>query len=153
MHWELWDRQSAHLIEEFDSEEEALQSVRDMLTANGPELVDALSVGAMYDEGESHDAEPPPSLYGEKLRARLEEMAQQVETEAAHEVHERIRKWLAEEGWHVRDVGDPQSSFNIMATLQSGPNVNIFQYRDHFDHITLSQHCVFDESSRIEIAR
>jgi hypothetical protein len=73
--------------------------------------------------------------------------------DATRAVHEKIRRWLAEEGWHVRDVDDPQSSFNVMATLQgdNAPNVNIFQYREHFDHITLSQHWTYDHKFQLAL--
>jgi len=157
MHWELWDRGSANLIEEFRSEVEALQGVRDMLAANSPELVDELSIGAVHDEGEPHGAELPPSLYGEALRARLAAMGQKQEqetdAEAAQNVHARIRRWLAEEGWHVRDVPDPQARFNIMATLQGGQNVNIFQYEQHIDHLTVSQHWQYDSQLAEDIGQ
>lgn len=98
---------------------------------------DLRTLGAKLESGATKDAEPT-----------LPEV-----DDAARAVHERIRKWLAEEGWHVRDVNDPQSSFNVMATIQSGANVNIFQYREHFDRITLSQHCVFDDRSQNEITQ
>ena len=151
MHWELWDRRSANLIEEFDSEEEALQGVRDMLAVNRPDLLDEISVGAMYDEGEPHDVALPPALYGDPLRARLAAMAQEGASEAAHKIHAQIRIWLAEEGWDVLDIEDPQSVFNVMVKLEGGASVNIFQYKDHLDHITFSQHCVFDEESQQEV--
>jgi hypothetical protein len=153
MHWEIWDVESRNLVEDFDTEAEALQAAREILAVNRPDYIDALAVAAMYDEGESRAEELPPALTGETLRARLAEIAQADVAASANSVHERIRKWLAEEGWHVREVNDPQSSFNVMATLQSGDNVNIFQYRSHIDHITLSQHCVFDEPARLEISR
>jgi len=60
--------------------------------------------------------------------------------ETACKVHQKIRKWLAEERWGVREVDDPKSVFNVMATLPSGPDVNIFHYKNHIDCITLSQH-------------
>src|SRR4051794_33276443 len=104
MHWEIWDRQSANLIEEFDSEEEALRAVREMLAVNGPDLVDELSVGAGYDEGEPHDVALPPALRDETLKARLAEMAQDEVTETTHKVHKRIREWLVEEEWAFDEV-------------------------------------------------
>jgi hypothetical protein len=67
---------------------------------------------------------------------------------AAYKVHARIRKWLAEEGWHVRDVDDPQSSFNIMVALPDSPEVNIFQRCDHVDRLTLSEHWVYADDVR-----
>ena len=153
MHWELWDRESANLVEEFDSEEEALQGVREILAVNGPDLLDSLALGAMYDEGEPRNDELPPVLAGAELQARLAEITQAERADASRAMHERIRKWMAEEGWDVRDVDDPQASFNVMATLQSGPNVNIFQYKHHVDRITFSQHWLFDAEFQSAISR
>ena len=73
--------------------------------------------------------------------------------DATREVHERIRAWLAEEGWQVRDVPDPMSIFNVMATLKGGQNVNIFQHKTHTDHITISQHWVFDDQFQSHVGR
>jgi hypothetical protein len=98
---------------------------------------DLRALGAQLESGTQEDAETSPPAIDEATRA----------------VHKRIRKWLAEEGWHVRDVDDPQSSFNVMATLQSGPNVNIFQYTHHVDRITFSQHWLFDAEFRSEISQ
>jgi hypothetical protein len=98
---------------------------------------DLRALGAKIESGTQEDAEPSPPAIDEATRA----------------VHERIRTWLAEEGWQVRDINDPQARFNVLVTLPNdSESVNIFQYRDHMDHITLSQHCVFDEQSRLEIA-
>jgi len=68
-------------------------------------------------------------------------------------VHERIRRWLAEEGWDVRDVPDPESSFNVMVTLQTGQSINIFQREEHIDHITFHEHLVLDERFRSDLER
>jgi hypothetical protein len=138
MHWELWDRESANLIEEFNSEEEGLQGVREMLAVNNPDLVDELSLGAMYDEGEPHEVELPPSLYGEALKARLGEMAREEVAEASHKIHKRIRTWLDEEGWHVNNVPIPPDSFNIVATHQDGRAINIIQAKMEQDSIAIS---------------
>jgi hypothetical protein len=70
------------------------------------------------------DAEPSPPAVDEATRA----------------VHERIRKWMAEEGWDVRDVGDPGSSFHVVVMLETGLGIKIFQLMNDIDHITLSYH-------------
>jgi hypothetical protein len=91
---------------------------------------DLRALGARSESDATGDAESP----------------RHVVSEAACAVHERIRTWMAEEGWEVRDVDDSQSSFNVMVTLQNdGPSVNIFQYKDHIDHITLSQHWRYND--------
>jgi hypothetical protein len=152
MHWELWDTESGNLVEDFDTEAEALQGVRELLAVNRADYIDFLVLGAMYDEGESRHEELPPVLAGTELQSRLAELAQDAVAETSRKVHERIRKWLAEENWGVRRVDDPQATFNIMATLPEGPDVNIFQYKDHADRITISQHWELDKQFRFEVA-
>jgi hypothetical protein len=44
-------------------------------------------------------------------------------------VHERIRRWLAEEGWQVRDNPDPNALFNLTVTLPDGRNINVAQLK------------------------
>jgi hypothetical protein len=73
--------------------------------------------------------------------------------DATRTVHEKIRRWLAEEGWHVRNVDDPQASFNVMVTLHNGEGVNVFQYLSHHDHLTISRHAILDERSRLSFAQ
>jgi len=71
----------------------------------------------------------------------------------ANDVHEKIRRWLAQEGWSVRDVDDPRSSFNVMVALKGTPGINIFQLHDHVDHITLSEHWVYPGDVRLLLGR
>jgi hypothetical protein len=153
MHWELWDRQSNSIIGTFATEMEALRGVRKILAANGPDYVDSLVLGAMYDEGAPRHTELPPVLEGAALRFRLSESGQVASGDnAARAMHERIRIWLAEEDWLVEDVPDPPSSLNLMVTLQGGKAVNIFQRKAHLDHITVAQHWVFEDALRSDIA-
>ena len=87
------------------------------------------------------------------LRLRLAESGQSASGDsAARAIHERIRLWLAEEDWLVEDVPDPPSSLNVMVTLPGGNVVNIFQRKDHQDHITVAQHWVFAGALRSDIA-
>ena len=123
MHWEIWDVESKNLVEDFDTEAEALQAVREILAVNRPDYIDALAVGAMYDEGEPRHEELPPILRGSGLKSRLAEIAQDEVANASRSVHDRIRMWLTEERWHIRDVDDPQASFNVMATLRTGQKI------------------------------
>src|SRR5687768_5757419 len=117
MHWELWDTGSANLVEEFDTEAEALQGVREILAVNRTGYIDVLALGAMYDEGDPRDAELPPVLAGADLQSRLAEIAQTEVTAAARSVHNRIRRWLAEEGWAFEEVPDPKTHFNFRVSL------------------------------------
>lgn len=138
MYWALWETRGNNLVEEFDSEAEGLQAVREMLAVNRPDLLDSLVLGAFYEEGEPRDVALPPVLDGEVLKTRLAEMAQEETAEAAHKVHARIRKWLAEEGWHIDDILVPPGSFNIVAVRDNGQAVNIFQPKEVLDHVALS---------------
>lgn len=56
----------------------------------------------------------------------------------AHKVHQRVRKWLTEEHWHVDDVPIPPESFNIVAVGLDGQAINIYQHKEFLDHIALS---------------
>ena len=153
MHWELWDTQSNSNVGTFATEIEALRGVRKLLAANGPDYVDSLVLGAMYDEGAPRHTELPPVLEGAALRFRLSESGQVASGDnAARAMHERIRLWLAEEAWLVEDVPDTPSSLNLMVTLQGGKTVNIFQRKDYLDHITIAQHWVFEDALRSDIA-
>jgi hypothetical protein len=153
MHWELWDTQANSNIGTFVTEIEALRGIRKLLAANGPGYIDRLVLGAMYDEGAPRHTELPPVLEGAALRLRLAESGQSASGDsAARAMHERIRLWLAEEDWLVEDVPDSPSSLNIMVTLPSGKAVNIFQRKDHQDHITVAQHWVFAGALRSDIA-
>jgi hypothetical protein len=107
----------------------------------------------MYDEGAPRHTELPPVLEGAALRFRLSESGQVASGHnAARAMHERIRLWLAEEDWLVEDVPDPPSSLNLMVTLKGGKTINIFQRKDHLDHITVAQHWVFEDALRSDIA-
>jgi hypothetical protein len=153
MHWELWDTQANSIIGTYVTEMEALRGVRKILAANGPDYVNSLVLGAMYDEGAPRHTELPPVLEGAALRFRLAESGQSASGDsAARAMHERIRLWLAEEDWLVEDVPDPPSSLNVMVTLQGGQVVNVFQRKEHQDHITLAQHWVFEAALRSDIA-
>ena len=66
--------------------------------------------------------------------------------DATRAVHDQIRRWLAEESWTADDVPDPLSSFNIMVTLNTQRRVNIFQRKEHVDHITIALHVIFSNT-------
>lgn len=138
MHWELWDTQSANLVEDFATEDKALQAVRELLAVNRPDYVNFLALGAMYDEGESRDEELPPVLSGAELQSRLAEIAREDAANTSRSVHERIRQWLAEGGWRIEDIPVPAESFNIVALHDDGRAINIFQPKDVLDHVALS---------------
>ena len=69
MHYELWDRQSANVIDIFQTEAEGLALVRRMLSAGwDPER---LTFGLDFDEGEEGDDDAlPPVMYGTALAER-----------------------------------------------------------------------------------
>jgi hypothetical protein len=139
MYWELWEIRSANLVDTFDTEEQALQGVRDLLAVNRRDLADDLTLGAMYDEGEPKNVPLPPALTGDELRARLAETAPvHAADDATRAVHEKIRRWLTEEGWSVEVVQVLPATFNIVALQNDGRAISVFQDVDHLDHVTLS---------------
>ncbi|MGE3268059.1 MAG: DUF2299 family protein [Chloroflexota bacterium] len=151
MYWELWDIKSKNLVETFDTEDEAIQGVRDLLSVNRPDLVDDLVLGAMYDEDEPEESPLPPTLSGESLSARLAE-ALPVD-DATHAVHEKIRRWLTEEGWRVDDLSKPGWPLNIRVTVDGGQSVDIFQHETIFGRVTLSQGWIFDPEFRSKFSK
>ncbi len=154
MHWELWDTDRNALVATYLSEDEALRGVRDLVAAKTPDSVMTLVLGAMYDEDEARHAELPPVLEGEALRQRLVENARRaVTTDVTPTTHRRIREWLTAEGWQLRDAPEPLTSLNLLATLRSGQSVQIFQYQQQPDHITISQHWRFDERLAADVAQ
>jgi len=54
MFYVLWDLESRNLIDEYDTEDEALAAVRDLLEANAPNYAGFLSLGRTDDDGSTH---------------------------------------------------------------------------------------------------
>lgn len=50
MFYELWDVKSGNIINTYDTEDEALTIVRDLVAINGPEYAVALALGLEDDE-------------------------------------------------------------------------------------------------------
>jgi hypothetical protein len=148
MYWELWDAKTKNLVSDFATEGEALQAIREVLSASDPDDIDVFALVAMYDAGESRALELPPALTGEALRARLSEVAQSESTDAARSVHDRIRRWLTEENWRIRDVDDSEASLNVLVTVQDGLDINIYQRNDHLDHVTVAIHWIYNDEFR-----
>jgi hypothetical protein len=69
--YELWDTKSGNLLEEFESEAEALKAVRGYLKANGPEMVRDLVLGTVPSSGLVGVTGLPPILDGGALLDRL----------------------------------------------------------------------------------
>ena len=53
MHYELWDTASRNLLYDFDSEEVALDAVRQLTALNGPGTSDDLALLHVGDDGSS----------------------------------------------------------------------------------------------------
>jgi hypothetical protein len=49
--YELWDTASRNLLEDFDTEAEALEAVRSLIALNGPGCTDALALTRVYADG------------------------------------------------------------------------------------------------------
>lgn len=50
--YDLWDLETANLIAEFATEDEALAAVRELIELNGSSYADALSLGYANETGE-----------------------------------------------------------------------------------------------------
>jgi hypothetical protein len=69
MHYELWALNTGNLMSDYDSESEALATVRELI-ANGWDAND-LGVRLEWDDGEEGDDDQlPPALFGAALAAR-----------------------------------------------------------------------------------
>ena len=70
MAYELWDRESANIVGEFDSEDDALTFVRCMVEAHGPTVVLPWALALEDDAGDTHSI-----AIGEELLSRAQEPA------------------------------------------------------------------------------
>ena len=69
MHYELWDTQTANLLGEYDTEEEALVDVRDALAAGWDP--DHLAIGQEWDDDDiGDDDDLAPTIHGRELAER-----------------------------------------------------------------------------------
>jgi hypothetical protein len=70
MMYELWHIASGNLLEDFETESEALDAVRGYVEANGDAIIDELSVSAAPTSAAEASSALPPALRGEALRRR-----------------------------------------------------------------------------------
>ena len=49
--YELWDTESRNLLDDFDTEAEALEAVRDLIALNGPGCTDAVALTRVHADG------------------------------------------------------------------------------------------------------
>jgi hypothetical protein len=54
MTFELWDTESANIIDDFPTRESALEAVRQAMRASGPTVIDHLALAYEDREGETH---------------------------------------------------------------------------------------------------
>jgi len=117
---------------------------------------DAVGTLARVEDRSELDVYVDLRALGDKLApgaADGAESSHPVADDATRAMHERIRKWLVEEGWHVRDIDHAESSLNIMVTLKSQQEINIYQLKEHLDHLTLHIHLTFGEDDLNEISQ
>lgn len=146
MYWELWDLKSKSLVEEFATEDEALQAIREILALTGEDLVNVLALVSMYDEGEPREVELPPALKSDALRARLAESASPpVVGDAVCAMHERIREWLTQEGWRLEDIQTPGAVFHVLATQRNDGAVTVAQDESALDRVVILRSWYYDE--------
>ena len=53
MFYELWDLEGGNMIGDFDTEAEALATIRELLDANTPDYADALALGCTGEDGKT----------------------------------------------------------------------------------------------------
>src|SRR5947207_2500929 len=70
MMYELWHIASGNLLEDFETESEALDAVRGYIEANGLGMIDELSLSAVPTLANETPGTLPPSLRGEALARR-----------------------------------------------------------------------------------
>jgi hypothetical protein len=49
--YELWDTESRNLLDDFDTEAEALEAVRELVALNGPGCTDAMALTRVHADG------------------------------------------------------------------------------------------------------
>ena len=49
--YELWDTESRNLLDDFDTESEALEAVRELVALNGPACTDAMALTRVHADG------------------------------------------------------------------------------------------------------
>ncbi len=60
--FELWSMSSGNLLDDFDTEEEALATIRELIVLNGPETTDELALTYVGDDGQSRTVALGPAL-------------------------------------------------------------------------------------------
>ncbi len=71
MFYELWDIRSGNIVNTYDTEDEALRVVRDLLTLNGPEYGSVLSLSCEDDENTTLIAKGPALTQRAQLRGAV----------------------------------------------------------------------------------
>jgi hypothetical protein len=66
--------------------------------------------------------------------------------ETARKVHRRIRTWMMEEHWAVRDVSSPEFPLSLIVTLEGGHTVDIFQHKNNTNRIVVAQQWGFEKA-------
>lgn len=70
--YELWHIASSNLLGSFDSEEPALELVRELVATNGPTIADALELGVEDDNGHfAHLGTGPQLIARAETRLRV----------------------------------------------------------------------------------
>ena len=87
----------------------------------------------------------------EDLRA-LGAGAPQVD-DATRAVHQRIRRWLAEEGCQIQDIRNPNSLFYIAVRLQGGQGIRMLQSVTDLDRIVIAQQVLLSADSQVALAQ
>ncbi len=81
--FELWHIPSRNLLEDFETESEALDAVREYVVANDVGMLRELSLGAVPTDASELGQHLPPTLAGDALAQRIGLNQQNSESEAA----------------------------------------------------------------------
>jgi hypothetical protein len=68
MIYDLWDLQTANIIDTFASEAEALAAVRELLAVSAPDYTEVLSLGYAEDDGRHGAIAEGPALAARPIR-------------------------------------------------------------------------------------
>jgi len=139
MHWELWALNSGNLIRDYDSEVEALATVRDLL-ADGWNA-DDLGLGLEFDENDEGDDESlPPVVHGAELAARAADPPVRIEKHpdvvgGLARIHQtRVPVWIVEQ---ARRLGMSETEIlSAFPTLHIEDVLSAWSYaQEHADEI------------------
>jgi hypothetical protein len=126
---------------------------RDDLADYVSRMADAVGILARVEDRSELDVYEDLRVLGVKMEpgaAKSPEQTPDVD-DTTRAVHDRIRKWLGEEGCHIQEIPNPTAMLNIVVTLQNGQGLRILQSKDHADRITIAKQLRLGSAFREEL--